>query len=292
MRLEFTKMQGCGNDYIYIDCFKQKINGIEKYVKALSNRRFGVGGDGVILICPSDTADAKMQMFNSDGSQGNMCGNGIRCVGKFLRDEGYVTADEIGVETKSGIKTLKFVKYGEDTVLKVDMGKPCLNSASLNANTKQDKIINYEVDVNGRKLNITGVSMGNPHCVIFCDNLDEADLDGIGGYFQTSGFFKDGVNVEFVEVVDENKINMRVYERGSKETLACGTGACAAVVASVLNGYSKKNRKVEVATKGGVLGVEYTDNGVYLCGDAKTVFKGYMDLQTKKDNQNKDEVIQ
>lgn len=279
VKLKFTKMHGCGNDYIYFNCFNQKINNPEGLSIRLADRRFGIGGDGVILICPSDMADAKMRMFNLDGSEGKMCGNGIRCVAKYIFDNGMVQGDTATVETLSGVKSLKVYKQdGLVSRVRVDMGKAELNPKNIPVVSNKDKIINEPVKIGGKDYNITCVSMGNPHCVVFCDNIDDLDIENIGPKFENSELFPERVNAEFVKVVDKNTIRMRVWERGSGETWACGTGACAVAVAAVENGYCNKNEDITVKLKGGDLVIRYTDETVYLTGNAETAFEGEVEL--------------
>ena len=279
MKLKFTKMQGCGNDYIYFNCFDQKINNPEGLSVRFADRRYGIGGDGVILICPSDVADAKMKMYNLDGSEGKMCGNGIRCVGKYLFDHNMVQGNTIKIETLSGIKTLNAYRHdGKVDVLRVDMGKAILASSEIPVAINKPRVINEPVTIGGVEYNITCVSMGNPHSVVFCNNVDKIDLEKIGPLFENSELFPERVNAEFVKVIDEHTIEMRVWERGSGETWACGTGACAVAVAAVENGLCKKNEPITVKLKGGNLIIEYTDDTVYLTGYAETVFEGEIEL--------------
>lgn len=279
MKLKFTKMHGCGNDYIYFNCFNQVINNPGTLSVKLSDRRYGIGGDGIILICPSKVADAKMRMFNLDGSEGKMCGNGIRCVGKYLYDNNMAKKSEISVETLSGIKTLKIAENnGKAELLTVNMGKPELAAEKIPVNLSLNKIIDYEATFGGKNYNITCVSMGNPHCVVFCNDINSIDIEKIGPAFENSELFPEKVNTEFVEIVDKNVLNMRVWERGSGETLACGTGASAAVVAAVLNGFCAKNEDVTVNLKGGVLTINYTDDAVYMTGGAEKVFEGVVEV--------------
>lgn len=279
MKLRFTKMQGIGNDYIYFNCFNQKINNPEGLSIRLSDRHFGIGGDGVILICPSEAADAKMRMFNLDGSEGKMCGNGIRCVAKYLFDNGMVEGDTATVETLSGIKSLKVYKQdGMVNRVRVDMGKAELDPKNIPVAMDKPKIINEQAFIEGKEYRITCVSMGNPHCVVFCDNIDSLDIDTVGPAFENSPIFPERVNAEFVKVVDEHTIRMRVWERGSGETWACGTGACAVAVAAVENGFCKKNEDITVKLKGGDLVIKYTDDTVFLTGNAETVFEGEVEL--------------
>ena len=228
MKLKFTKMQGCGNDYIYFNCFEQDVVAPESLSVYLSDRHFGVGGDGVVLICPSQVADAKMRMFNLDGSEGKMCGNAIRCVGKYLYEHGIAPKQELTIETLSGIKKLRlYVENGVVDSVTVDMGPAELDPKKIPVALEGDVIIDHPVQIGGREERITCVSMGNPHCVVFRDNLDTLDIDKVGPEFEYDPLFPERVNTEFVTVVGENTIKMRVWERGSGETWACGTGACA-----------------------------------------------------------------
>ncbi|GHU82025.1 carbamoyl-phosphate synthase (glutamine-hydrolyzing) [Clostridia bacterium] len=281
MKYRFTKMQGIGNDYIYFNCFDQKINNPEGLSVRLSDRHYGIGGDGVILICPSKVADAQMRMFNLDGSEGKMCGNGIRCVGKFLYDHNMVKQDNdvVTVETLSGIKTLKVYKQdSEVNKVRVDMGKAELNPELIPVKIDKEKIINEPVTIDGEEYNITCVSMGNPHCIVFVDNVDSLDIDKIGPKFEFDPLFPERINTEFIKVLDENTVKMRVWERGSGETWACGTGACAVAVAAVENGYCKKGEDITIKLKGGDLVINYTDEAVYMTGDAARVFEGTVEL--------------
>lgn len=282
MKLKFTKMQGAGNDYIYCSTFDQEINNPEALSVRLSDRHFGIGGDGIILVCPSDVADAKMRMFNLDGSEGKMCGNGIRCVGKFLFDHNMIDIkkkDEITVETLSGIKNLKaFTQDGEVTTLRVDMGKAELNPKNIPVNWDKDKMISERVTIGGKDYDVTCVSMGNPHCVVFVDNVDGFDLEHIGPQFENDPLFPERVNAEFVKVLNDHTIKMRVWERGSGETWACGTGACAVAVAACENGYCKKGEDITIKLKGGDLIINYTDDTVYMTGEATKTFDGVIEI--------------
>ena len=274
-KLEFTKMQGCGNDYIYFNCFDQRIDNPEGLSLKLSDRHFGIGGDGVILIQRSNIADAKMRMFNLDGSEGKMCGNGIRCVGKFLRDNNLVDKDTLTVETLSGIKTLELLYHNKEVKnVKVDMGKAELTPELIPVKLDGEKIVNRKVEIAGKEYDITCVSMGNPHCVVFQKNIDTFDIEKIGPEFEHSKLFPERVNAEFVKILDKNTLKMRVWERGSGETWACGTGACAVAVAAVENGFCNKNEEITVKLLGGDLKITYTDETVFLTGNAQTVFKG------------------
>ena len=277
-RLEFTKMQGCGNDYIYFNCFDQKIDNPEGLALKLSDRHFGIGGDGIIMIERSDVAAGKMRMFNLDGSEGKMCGNGIRCVAKFMRDNMLVNSDDFTVETLSGIMKIHLTRhYGVVNGATVNMGKAELDPARIPVSLEPDKdgrVVDREVTIGGEKYNITCVSMGNPHAVVFMKNIDSLDIEDIGPKFEFDPIFPERVNAEFIKVIDETTLKMRVWERGSGETWACGTGACAAAVAAVLGGYCKKDTDITVKLKGGDLVIRYTDDAVYMTGDAVTVYSG------------------
>lgn len=279
MVYQFTKMQGAGNDYIYFNCLERELPHPEKVAVRLSDRHFGIGGDGIVLICPSDVADAKMRMFNNDGSEGRMCGNAIRCVGKYLYDHKLVTKKVIQIETLSGIKTL-LMDITDDvaTAATVDMGKAILTPAKIPVTIEAEQVVNHPVTVDGQDKKITCVSMGNPHCVLFVDDVEQLKLETIGPKYENSPIFPDRVNTEFVQILDRNTIRMRVWERGSGETLACGTGACAAVVASVLNGFCPKGEDVLVKLNGGDLVIRYTDETVSMTGPAEEVFTGEIEL--------------
>lgn len=274
--ISFTKMHGCGNDYIYIDCFKQEIKEPEKLSRKLSRQHFSIGGDGVILICPSEKADAKMRIFNLDGSEGKMCGNGIRCVGKYLYDNMEEKRDIITVDTLSGVKTLKIYQNsgGKAELITVDMGKASYLNSDIPVKLDGDVTVNRAVDIGGKTENITCVSMGNPHCVVFCEDTEAIDIEKEGKRFEKNPIFPEGVNTEFITVENENTLRMRVWERGSGETLACGTGACASAAAAVACGYCKKNENIRVKLKGGELIIKYTDDSVFMTGPAVTAFKG------------------
>lgn len=286
MKLKFTKMHGIGNDYIYFDAIHQKIENPEQLALTLSDRRFGIGGDGVILICPSEIADAKMRMFNEDGSEGKMCGNGIRCVGKFVYDKGFVDKEKttITIETLSGVKTLDMtVKDGRMLLARVDMGAAILSPAEIPVNFSGERMIDEPIEVGEKTFRVTAVSMGNPHCVTFVDDPDAIELEKIGPLFERHPLFPDRVNTEFVQVIDDHTLKMRVWERGSGETLACGTGACATVVAACENGYCKKGEDITVHLRGGDLLIRYTDETVLMTGTATTVFEGIVDVPLAKE---------
>ncbi|MDD4565563.1 MAG: carbamoyl-phosphate synthase large subunit [Eubacteriales bacterium] len=279
MELKFTKMQGCGNDYIYINCFDLKINSPESLSVFLSNRHYGIGGDGIVLIMRSEVADAKMRMFNLDGSEGKMCGNAIRCIAKFLYDNNIVRKLDMSVETLSGIKGLTlYTKNGMVSSVRVDMGRAELSPELIPIKLSGDSIVARTVTVDGKEYAITCVSMGNPHCVVFCHDVESLNLIEIGPQFENNALFPDRVNTEFVEIMDRNHQKIRVWERGSGETLACGTGACASAVASVLCGHSDKDTDIKVTLLGGELAVRYTDDVVFMTGECKKVFDGVVEI--------------
>ena len=276
--MKFYKMHGIGNDYIYFDCMKEDIAEPEKLSIRLSDRHFGIGGDGIILLCPSSVADIKMRMFNADGSEGKMCGNGIRCIGKLAHDLGYVKSDSCTVETLSGIKKLQFFYDSDNKVasVRVDMGAPVLEGNNIPSTFPSDKVVGQQLEIDGVKYAVTLVNMGNPHCVVFSDP-DGIDIEKIGKKFENSPAFPDRVNTEFIKVTGKNAIKMRVWERGSGETFACGTGACAAAVASVLNGCCDKDLPIKVTLLGGELEIEYTDT-VFMTGPATLVYTGEIEI--------------
>lgn len=275
--MKFTKMHGLGNDYIYIDCTKNKnkIDTPEELSKKVSDRHFGIGSDGLILICDSDKCDFKMRMFNADGSEAEMCGNGIRCVGKYVYDFGLTDKNKITIETKAGIKKLKLnIENEKVKTVTVDMGEPILDKNEIPF-ISDSKFV--ELKVLDREFIFTPVSMGNPHAITFINNLDTFDIDKYGQIVEIDKHFPNKTNVEFIEILDKNHIKMRVYERGTGETLACGTGACASVVASVLNNLT--DRTVNVKLLGGSLNINYNEDGhVYMTGEATTVFNGEIDI--------------
>ncbi len=283
--IKFTKMEGIGNDYVYIDCTKRELKNKTELAKILSRRHFGVGSDGLILIEESKIADFKMQIFNSDGSEAEMCGNGIRCVGKYVYDKGLTDKTTLKIETLAGIKILSLnVEDGKVKTVRVDMGEPILDYKLIPARDgkiykSKDGIKFYKVNININYdlKELTCVSMGNPHGVDFTNNIDKLDLKKVGSLIEKDEHFPNKVNAEFIEIINKNNIKMRVWERGVGETLACGTGACASVVASILNGYT--DRTVTVELLGGKLDIEWNkeDNHVYMTGPAKTVFEGTID---------------
>ncbi len=281
MKMKFTKMQGCGNDYVYVNCMDKLIDNPEKVSRYISDRYFGIGSDGLILICPSDIADFRMAMYNADGSEGKMCGNGVRCIAKYVYEYGLTDKKQISLETKSGIKYLDMdIEDGKVRMVKVDMGAPVLKPAEIPVKTdsSMDSFINQPLDIDGSTFMVTCVSMGNPHAVVFIDDTKNFDIRKYGPGFEIHPAFPEQVNTEFVQVISRNEINMRVWERGSGETLACGTGTCASVVACVLN--DKTDEKVTVHLLGGDLFIEYNrDNGtVWMTGPAEIVFDGEIEL--------------
>lgn len=273
--MRFTKMEGLGNDYVYVNCFEEKIDNASEIAIAVSDRHFGIGSDGLILIKPSDKADFFMEMYNADGSQGKMCGNGIRCVGKYVYDFGLTDKTEITVDTLAGIKYLKLnVKDGKVASVRVNMGAPVLAPAEVPVKLDGDMVVDRTITIDGKDYNVTCVSMGNPHCITYMDDVEGLDIEKVGPGFENNAIFPDRVNTEFVKVIDRDTLVMRVWERGSGETLACGTGACAVAVASILNGLC--NNSVTVKLLGGDLKITWDRevNTVYMEGPAKVVFTG------------------
>ena len=276
---KFSKMHGAGNDYIYVNCFEEKVENINETAKAVSDRHFGIGSDGLVLICPSDVADFRMDMYNSDGSQAEMCGNATRCVGKYVYDRGLTDKTQITLETLAGIKILDLnVKDGEVQTVCVNMGSPELVPKNIPIDSNLDRFISEDVEVDGKVYKVTGVSMGNPHAVTFIDDTDSLEIEKIGPKFETHKLFPKKINTEFAQIVDRNTVKMRVWERGAGETLACGTGACAVAVASYLNGFT--GRSVDIELLGGHLEVVYDEktNHVFMTGPATEVFSGEIDL--------------
>ena len=270
--MKFTKMQGLGNDYVYVNCLRETIKNPAEVSKFVSDRHFGIGSDGLIVINPSDVADFKMSMYNADGSEGKMCGNGIRCVAKYVYDNKMTDKTTITVETLSGIKTLVLnVEDDKVKTVRVNMGSPILESAKVPVVSEKDKVIDEPVMVNNKEYRITCVSMGNPHVVTYVDSLD-FDIETIGKQFEHHEMFPKSVNTEFVEVINDHYLKMRVWERGSGETMACGTGACAVMYASYINGYCKEKATVELL--GGKLEIELKEGHIFMTGPATTVFEG------------------
>lgn len=279
IQMKFTKMQGLGNDYVYVNCFKEKIDNPSEVAIKVSNRNFGVGSDGLIMINPSKVADFEMEMYNADGSRGEMCGNGIRCVGKYVYDYGLTDKTSISVETLGGIKYLDFtVEDGKVKLVKVDMGSPELIAANIPIVAEDEKVIDSPIVVDGQEYRMTGVSMGNPHTVVFIEDVQGLEIEKIGPMFENHERFPKRINTEFARVIDRHTVEMRVWERGSGETLACGTGACAVAVASILNGFTEN--KVTVKLLGGDLQIEWDRevNKVYMTGPAEVSFEGEINL--------------
>ena len=279
--LTFSKMHGIGNDYIYINCFQETVTDPEKLSIFMSNVRFGVGSDGLVLILPSEVADFRMRIFNADGSEAMMCGNATRCVGKYVYEHGMTDKTEVSLETNSGIKYLTlYVNEATNKVdaVKVDMGKAILKPAEIPVADDGDRFIAKPVVVDGVSYDMTCVSMGNPHAVVFLPEIDSLDLEKMGPSFEHNPLFPNRVNTEFIRVIDDHTLQMRVWERGSGETFACGTGACAAAVASVLNGYCKREQEILIHLRGGDLRIIYhNDESVTMIGPATFIFEGKME---------------
>jgi len=288
--LEFTKMHGCGNDYIYVVATGTRPAEPAKLSRRLSDRHFGVGADGLIMLCPSTRADLRMEMYNADGSRGEMCGNGIRCVARLAYERGIARHNPLTVETDCGVKSIRLAIEGNTVVAAtVDMGAPILEGRDIPA-LADGKVINHTLEVGERRETITAVSMGNPHCVIFVDDdqifrMADDEFARVGRQFERHPFFPRGVNTEFVLALSRDRLKMRVWERGSGETMACGTGACAAVVAAVLTG--RAERKATVELRGGLLEIEWREQGggadhVFMTGEAVEVFRGQVELDASE----------
>lgn len=278
--MKFTKMHGLGNDYVYVNCFRENVENPSEISKMVSDRHFGIGSDGLILIKPSDVADFRMDMYNADGSQAEMCGNGIRCVGKYVYDYGLTDKTSVSVETLAGIKYLDFqVENGKVAQITVDMGKPELKAELVPVVSEQEQVINETIHAAGKDWKMTAVSMGNPHCVIFIEEpVKDFPLEEVGPQFESHERFPKRVNTEFIQVLDRKTVNMRVWERGSGETMACGTGACASAVAAILCGYTED--EITLHLLGGDLKVRWDreENRVYMTGPATVVFDGEINL--------------
>ena len=273
--IKFTKMHGLGNDYVYIDAINQNIENESSLARFVSNRHFGIGSDGLILICKSDVADFKMRMFNSDGSEAEMCGNGIRCVGKFVYDKGLTNKTKVEIETLAGIKTLILnTRNGKVETARVDMGEPILEAEKIPVISNENPVKNLILNAEGKKFKFTCVSMGNPHAITVVDDTESFNVERYGKVLEVAKAFPKKANIEFAQIINKSKINMRVWERGAGETLACGTGACATAVACNLNGLTE--RMVNIELLGGNLEIEWNkdDNHVYMTGPAVTVFDG------------------
>lgn len=279
--MKFTKMHGIGNDYVYVNCLEETVEDPGKTARAVSDRHFGIGSDGLILIKPSDVADFEMDMYNADGSRGAMCGNGIRCVAKYVYDYGLTDKTSISVNTGSGIKYLELdVEDGKAVRIRVDMGKPERKASKIPIVSECEQVVGQPIKIGEKTYYMTGVSMGNPHAVVYIEDVKGLDIEKIGPLFEQHPCFPDRVNTEFACVIDEETVEMRVWERGSGETLACGTGACAVAVASILNGYTKD--EVTVKLLGGDLKIfwDRSADRVYMTGPAAVVFDGEIDVST------------
>ena len=282
--MKFTKMHGLGNDYVYVNCFEEKIDNPPAVARFVSDRHFGIGSDGLIMINPSKTADFEMEMYNADGSRGEMCGNGIRCVAKYVYDYGLTDKTQISVETLGGIKYLDLaVEDGKVSLVKVDMGKPELEADLIPIISEREQVIDEPIEVDGKEYHMTGVSMGNPHAVIYVDDVKGLDLEKIGSKFENHERFPKRINTEFVHCIDRQTVEMRVWERGSGETLACGTGACAVAVSSILNNLT--DTQVTVKLLGGDLQIEWDreKDRVFMTGPATVVFDGVIDITEIKE---------
>ena len=282
--MKFTKMHGLGKDYVYVNCFEEKIDNPPAVARFVSDRHFGIGSDGLIMINPSKTADFEMEMYNADGSRGEMCGNGIRCVAKYVYDYGLTDKTQISVETLGGIKYLDLtVEDGKVSLVKVDMGKPELEADLIPIISEREQVIDEPNEVDGKEYHMTGVSMGNPHAVIYVDDVKGLDLEKIGSKFENHERFPKRINTEFVHCIDRQTVEMRVWERGSGETLACGTGACAVAVSSILNNLT--DTQVTVKLLGGDLQIEWDreKDRVFMTGPATVVFDGVIDITEIKE---------
>lgn len=277
--INFTKMQGAGNDYIYVNCLEKKIENINETAKHLSDRHFGIGSDGLVLICPSDKADFRMDMYNSDGSQAEMCGNATRCVGKYVYDRGLTDKTTVTLETLAGIKILNLnVENGSVKSVRVNMGSPELVPAKIPIDSPLESFIQQPVTVGSTEYLVTGVSMGNPHAVVFIDDTDSLEIEKLGPQFENHKLFPKRINTEFAQIVDKSTIKMRVWERGAGETLACGTGACATLTAAALSGLT--GDEADLILLGGTLHIKWdrTENNIYMTGPAEFVFDGTVTL--------------
>lgn len=277
--MRFTKMHGAGNDYVYVNCFEEKLpSDLPALAQAVSDRHTGIGGDGLILICPSEKADARMRMFNADGSESEMCGNGVRCVAKYVYDHGIATKDELEIETGRGVLKLQmFAENGLVEQVRVNMGEPILEAGLIPTTLEGTPPLNTPLEVGDKKLNVTCVSMGNPHCITFVDEVNDEWVHGVGPQIEVHPAFPNRINAEFIQIVSRSEMIMRVWERGSGETQACGTGACASAVAAVLNGLT--DRTVLCHLPGGDLTLEWAESGeVYMTGPAVEVFQGEWEL--------------
>lgn len=273
--MKFTKMQGLGNDYVYVNCVEKKLENASQIAIAVSDRHYGIGSDGLILINSSEVADFEMEMYNADGSRGEMCGNGIRCVGKYVYDYGLTDKTHVTIETLAGIKYLDLqVENGKVKQVRVNMGSPLLKPEEIPIALEGENVMDVPISINDTVYRMTGVGMGNPHTVVFLDDIEQMKIEEIGPKFENHSYFPNRVNTEFVKVIDRTHVKMRVWERGSGETLACGTGACAVAVACILNGLTEED--VTVSLLGGDLQIQWErkENIVYMTGSAEVVFEG------------------
>lgn len=288
--MKFTKMHGIGNDYIYVNCFEENVIDPEKVSVILSDVRKGIGSDGLVLIMPSDKADFRMRIFNADGSEAMMCGNATRCIGKYVYEKGLTDKTDVTLETNSGIKYLRLFPNENNLVelVRVNMGKAILEPAKIPVNSDAERFISVPTEVDGKTYDITCVSMGNPHAVVFMDSIEALDLEKIGPCFENHSLFPNRINTEFIRVIDEHTLDMRVWERGSGETFACGTGACASAVAAVLNGYCKRDEEILIHLRGGDLRITYqSDETVLMTGPAAFICDGTVDdkyIEDAKEN--------
>lgn len=280
MDLRFSKMHGLGNDYVYVDCTKEKLRHAEELARLVCERRFGVGADGLILVCPSDKADFEVRIYGADGAEGRICGNELRCAGKFAYDQGLTDRTELEIDTKNGVRQLRLtVEDGAVTLVEVDMGKASLRPRDIPVDTEYDDFISQPMVIGGEAYLVTCVSIDSPHAVTFCDEIDTLPLDRVGPLFECNEKFPDRVSAEFARVIDRNTLHLRVWERGGGETFASGTGACAAVVAAVVNGHCDFGSEVTVRLQGGQLLVTYFEDGsVLMKGSAAHVFDGRMEV--------------
>lgn len=277
--MKFTKMQGAGNDYIYVNCFEETVENPTETAIRVSDRHFGIGADGLVRICPSEKADFFMDIYNADGSRAKMCGNATRCVAKYVYDNKMTDKTEIALETLSGIKYIKItVQDGKAVAARVNMGAPILTPREIPTKFDGETVVSQNLTIDDKAYAVTCVSMGNPHCVLYTDDVHALDLPRLGPKFENHEMFPDRINTEFVHIVSETELDMRVWERGSGETLACGTGACAATVAAILNGDCKRDTEIKVNLLGGTLYINWTADGdVYMTGPAETVCTGEID---------------
>lgn len=278
MKLKFTKMQAYGNDYIFMDAIHQVIDNPNQLAERVSNRHFGIGSDGLILVCKSDVCDFRMRIFDPDGTEAEMCGNGIRCVAKFVYDNGLTKNTSINIETLAGIKKIDLTIENNKAILAtVNMGKPILKPEEIPVISEENPVKNLKLKAEDKEFIFTCVSMGNPHAVTVIDDVDNFDIEKYGPILEKDEHFPKKANIEFIQIIDKTHIKMRVWERGAGETLACGTGACAVCVASTLNNLVEKNKEIEIELLGGILKIKW-DDSVYMTGPAKTVFTGEIEI--------------